>query len=310
MIFRLVSGIGLVAGSMLLGWWLHRRRILTEDGASKLVRWVVLVPSPIVLCLSLWRMPLRSAGPWLMPLLGLLIASSTLLPSYWYVKRARLTSPQTGSFLTCAFFSNLGYLGAFVAFALYGEEGYALCMLYLLFFTPCFYTIGFSIAARHGTGSRQTGLADAFNDKLRLYPFLGMVAGIVLNFTQVPRPAWLEPLNHAFIPLSTGLYLAAIGSQITYESPRPWLRPCLAMSFIKLLYTPLVALVLVWLFRVQGLNRFIVLLEASMPVAISPLVLPMLFGLDRKLANALWLFTTIVSIPWLFLTLPALIRLG
>ncbi len=53
----------------------------------------------------------------------------------------------------------------------------------------------------------------------------------------------------------------------------------------------------------QGLPRLVVLLEASTPVAVSPLVLPLLFGLDRRLANALWLVTTLIAIPWLLLVI-------
>ena len=306
MILRVGLGLGLFLGSMGLGWWLHRRRVLSEALASQLVQWLVIGLSPVVLCLACWRMDLHSVEPWLLPLLGLLIALSTLLPAFWYVRCARLSPPRVGSFLTCAVFSNLGYLGAFTAFALFGEAAYALCMLYLVFFTPCFYTVGFWIASRYGSSRRSSGLADAFNDKLRLYPFLGMVAGIALNLARIARPAPLEWLNHALIPLGIALYLTAIGSQLTFESPRPWLKPCLAMSGIKFFYTLLVAWVLVSVFRIQGLPRFVVLLEASMPVAVSPLVFPLLFGLDRRLANALWLFTTLLSLPWLFLVIPIL----
>lgn len=309
MILRVGLGLGLFLGSMGLGWWLNRRRVLTETRASRLVRWIVIWPSPIVLCLSFWRMDLRRVEPWLLPFLGLLISCAALLPAYCYIRRAGLTRPQTGSFLTCALFSNVGYFGAFLAFALFGEAAYALCVLYLVFFTPCFYTLGFWLASRHGTPGRRAGLADAFNDELRLYPFLGMVAGIALNLARVPRPVFLEWLNHALIPLDTALYLTAIGSQVVFESPRPWLRPCLAMSGIKFLFSPFIAWALLSLFQIQGLPRFIVLLEASTPVAVSPLVLPLLFGLDRKLANALWLFTTAAAIPWFFLVIPLLQRI-
>ena len=310
MLLRLGLGLGLFLGSLAAGWWLHRAGKLTELQAAKLVRWITILPSPLILCLSFWNMDLRSADPWLLPLLGLLIASSTLVPALFYAKRAQLSRPQTGSFLTCALFSNLGYLGAFTAFALFGEAGYALCMLYLVFFTPCFYTLGFWIASYYGhsTGTR-SGFQSAYNNELRLYPFLGMLAGVALSLTRVPRPQLLEWANHVLIPISTALYLICIGSQLTLTSPRPLWRPCLAMSGVKFLYTPLIAWILLQLFHVQGLPRFVVLLEASTPVAVSPLVLPLLFGLDRKLSNALWLFTTAVAIPWLLLIIPLLQKL-
>ena len=84
---------------------------------------------------------------------------------------------------------------------------------------------------------------------------------------------------------------------------------CWAMTGIKFLYTPLIAWALLALFHIHGLPRTIVLLQASTPVAVSPLVLPLLFGLDRKLTNALWLWTTLAAIPWFMALLPRLSRL-
>ena len=309
MILRVILGMALFLGSLAVGWWLHSRGVLTEARASRLVRFIVMGPSPLVLCLSFWRMDLTHWEPWLLPFLGAVISCATLLPSVVYARRAALTNPQTGSFLTCALFSNLGYLGAFTAFALFGEVAYGLCMLYLVFFTPAFYTLGFWIGTRYGHPAGSSEMASAYNSELRLYPFLGMLIGALLSLLKVPRPLPLEWVNHVLIPADTAIYLVAIGSQLTFASPRPWLRPCLAMSGIKFLYTPLVAWGLLSLFQVQGLPRLIVLLQASTPVAVSPMVLPLLFGLDRQLANALWLFTTLLAIPWLLLIIPILQRL-
>jgi predicted permease len=309
MLVRVSLSLGLFVGSLALGWWLHDRGRLSEAQASRLVRFIVRVPSPIVLGLSFWRMDLRSPEPWLLPLLGTAVAFAAVVPAALYARARGLPRPQAGSFLTCAFFSNVGYFGAFTAFALFGEAGYALCMAYLIFFSPCFYTWGFWIGSRYGHPATSSSMAGAFSDELRLYPFAGMLIGACLSLLQVPRPALLEWVNHILIPLDTALYLIAIGSQLTFESPRPWLRSCLAMGGIKFLYSPCVAWLLVTLMQIEGLPRLVVLLEASTPVAVSPLVLPLLFGLDRRLANALWLFTTAVAIPWFVLIVPWLSRL-
>lgn len=307
---RLVFGLGLFVGSLAVGLLLGRRGMLPEHRAAHIVRWIATWPSPVVLCLLFWEMDLGRVEVWLLPLVGVAISSSTLIPAWLSTKWARLSAPQTGSVLTCAFFSNLGYLGAFSAFALFGEAGYGLCMVYLMFFSPCFYTLGFWIAARCGRPQDPIGMGAAFSDELRLYPFLGMLVGGLLNVLGLPRPQVLEWLNQLLIPLDTAAYLIAIGSQLTLESPRPWLRLCLVMSAIKFLYTPLVAWVLTRVAHVEGLPRTIVLLEASTPVAVSALVLPLIFGLDRRLSNALWLWTTVWSIPWFLLLLPLLSRLS
>ncbi len=76
------------------------------------------------------------------------------------------------------------------------------------------------------------------------------------------------------------------------------------MSGIKFLYTPLIAWCCLELFHIEGMTRTVVLVEASTPVAVSSLVLPLLFGLDRKLTQAVWLFTTALAVPWLLLVYP------
>ncbi len=89
-----------------------------------------------------------------------------------------------------------------------------------------------------------------------------------MSLLGVPRPEWAGTVNHILIPLDTGLYLVAIGSQMGFASVRPWWRPCLVMTGIKFLYMPLVALGLTALLGIDGLPRVIVLLEASTPVAV------------------------------------------
>ena len=127
---------------------------------------------------------------------------------------------------------------------------------------------------------------------------------MLLHWSRLPRPAVCESVNHVLIPIETGLYLMAIGSQLHLPRPsRRWVAPVVVMCAIKFLYTPAVGWLISRVLGLDGLARFVVLLQASMPVAISPLMLPMLFGLDRRLSGALWLSTTLIAVPWLFVYL-------
>ena len=306
MIFRLAFAVGLFAGSLTFGWLLGRRRVLTEASAGGLLRFDVKVLSPLVLTLLFWRFDLTNWRAFSLPLLGCVALFSTWLPAWMYARLGGLSRPETGSFVTCAMFSNVGYLGALIAFALYGEPGYALASLHLVYFSPCFYVVAFTIARRFGAldGPMRD---EAGNAKLRLYPVMGLCAGLLLSAAHIPRPVLLEWLSHVLIPLESACYLVAIGSQLRPEPMRGVARHCLAMSAIKFLYTPAVGWLIVWATRLTGLARFVVLLQTCMPVAISPLMLPVLFGVDRRLANALWLSTTILAIPVLALYIPLIV---
>ena len=305
MIERLGLSLGLFVGSLLAGWSLHQRGVMTQRHATQLIRFTVKWLAPVTNCLSFWRLEIMGSQLLLLPLIGGAICVSTMLPAWGYARLAKLSKPQTGSFLTCAMFSNLGFLGVFVAFALGGEVAYGLATLYMVSFSPCFYALGLTIARRYGRRpSEGASAVPVFSDELRLYPLLGLWLGLGLSLARIPRPMICEAINHTLIPFSTACYLVAIGSQLHFEPPGRWLTSCLAMSAIKFWYSPLVAWGLVRLFHVEGLARSVVFLQASMPVAISPLMLPLLFGLDRKFSSALFLFTTLLVIPWLLLYLP------
>ena len=297
MIWRIAGSLGLVAGSLSVGYWLGRTGRLRESTASRIVAWLMIGTSPLILCFSMWRMNLRSFEPWLLPFIAVALSAAALLPAFLYARADRLTPARTGSFLTCAFFSNVGYFGSFAAFAVFGEQAYALCQMYLAFFTPSFYTLGFWMASHYGHKPSQAGRSSAFGGEIRFFPLIGMAAGIGLSFLAVPRPEILSRFNSLLIPVDTAGCLIAIGSQMSVAvSWKEHGRPGAAMCLIKFLYTPLIAWAAVALFGLSGLTRKVVLLESAMPVGVSPLLLPLLFGLDRRLSHALWWITTVVGL--------------
>jgi len=304
---RLLMSTTVLIGSLAISRLLSRRGWLTPRRAQRLLYLDVKRLAPVTLCLLFWRMNLRDVQMWWLPVIGLAVTLSTMLPAIAYARWKRLTRPQAGSFLACAIFSNVGYLGAFLLFARYGESAYALATLYYLSFTPLFYVLGFSVGKRFGHAPGSIGSPGA--DELRLYPFLGLCAGLLLSLSGIPRPAVCASINRWLIPIDTALYLLAIGSQLRFELPPHTFRDGLAMSAIKFLYSPLVAWGLLTLCRIQGMPRAVAIFEASMPVAISPLMLPMLFGLDQALANALWMWTTLLAIPVIVVLLGVVGRL-
>ncbi|HBH96456.1 MAG TPA: hypothetical protein DDX89_01510 [Candidatus Omnitrophica bacterium] len=304
MIGRLGVSWGLFIGSMVLGWWLGQRGMLTEARANRLLRFAVKWLSPVVLCLSFWRLEVGGRGVAWVPIIGAVACLAALGPSWLYARRTGLSRPQTGSFLTCAMFSNVGYIGAFVAFAFFGESGYGLGVWYLVYFSPCFYLIGMTIAERFGSQTPDAAATSPFSEELRLFPFAGMIVGSLLNLTHCPRPEVFGWINHVLIPIDTAIHLTAIGSQIHVGPFTGFWKPALAMSAVKFFYTPLVSWGLACVTRLDGLPRFVVLLQGAMPVAVSPLMLAVVFRLDRRFSSALWLVTNLLAIPWLFLYIP------
>ena len=310
MVTRVALSMTLFWGSLAAGAFARRRGWLQAEGSRRMIQWMITLLEPVIIALSFWRLDLSSWRILWLPAVGCAIAAAALPPAWLAGRWLRLSRREMGSWLPCAFFSNLGYLGAFVAFALYGESAFSLAQLYMLFFTPCFYTLGFWLAAHYGGRSSAGHAASLSNpEDLRWYPLTGMLIGVALNLLRVPRPAWCGPLNSALIPSATAMYLVAVGSRLRVTRVAAHWRPCLAMSAIKFAWLPAVGWLLARAAGLTDLPLRVTLLEAAMPVATMPLMLPLLFDVDGELANHVWIVTTVLAAPLLPLLVWALGRL-
>ena len=297
--WRVMLSLSIFWGALAAGIIARQRGWLGERGSRHLIAVMIKGLEPVIIGLSYWQLDLSHPRVLFLPLVGCAIAGSSLPMAWLLGRRLRLAPAEMGTFLPCAFFSNLGYLGAFVAFALYGEHGFGLPQRYLLFFTPCFYTVGFGLASHYG--GRQAHAPEQSGspllDNLQRYPLGGLAVGLALNLLHVSRPAWCGPLNSALIPSATAMYLLAIGSRLRLERLQDHWRPCTAMSAIKFLYLPLVGWCIGTAAGFSGDVLRVTVLQAAMPVATMPLMLPLLFRVDGKLANHLWIATTALAVP-------------
>jgi hypothetical protein len=256
---------------------------------------------------SFWALDLSNTAIFTLPLLGVVITTLALIPAGFFVKIHRFDHQQAGSYIGAAMFSNIGYtLGGFIAFVLYGEVGFGLTVLYCLFFKPYYYTIGFYMAENYSSG-RSSGVKDnlkrIFTEGIRLFPLLGLAIGVILNLFGFKRPYYIGTLNDILIPVTTFVYMLAIGLTMNFTAVKKFKLPVLSMSFIKFIWSPVIGILFAYLFNYQnvmeGLPLKIAIIEAFMPTAIASLVLASLFDLDQDLANSCWIFTTLLLIPLL-----------
>lgn len=292
------SSLLLFWGSIALGYLARRARFVTTTFAPTTIRLLAASVAPPVAMLSMWIVDLKHLTLMGLPFIGVTVSVLSLLPAWWLARRWQLNGPQRGSWLVGAFFSNVGFLGALVAFAVWGESAYGLCTLYFLFFGLTVYTVGYGIGERYGhltTDEQRPSQLELW----RWTPMVGTLAGLGLSWFEVSRPSFLGPINRALIPVLTGTYLFIVGTTLHVGRVGRYVREGLWMCAIKLLYAPLVGAGLAWLLGYHhapdALAFRVVVLEAATPTAITSLTLPALFGLDQDFANSLWVITTLAS---------------
>lgn len=306
MIKGVIYSFSIIFGSLFFGYFLQRKGIVsqTKEVSSLIVKSTFRFISPVILCLSFWKLNLKIISIWTLPFVGLATAMMLLIAGKYFASLYKLPDKQKGSFIASAAFSNIGYtLGGFLCFILFGEMGLALAIIYTLYYTPLFYTIGFYVAEYYGHEKRVRigkSLKGMFTEDVRLLPSIGLLCGVFLNFGKVQRPEFFALLTKILVPLATFGYFASIGLTFRFGAVKQFKKVCFSMSLLKFVFAPMLGLALAYVLGyhriLDGLPMKIVLVESSMPVALSALLLPMFFDIDRDLANACWLVTTFMMV--------------
>ncbi|MGB3210399.1 MAG: AEC family transporter [Desulforhopalus sp.] len=313
LLFSLVLIItGLVCGYL---WQLWAKRKGSEYEASipatrKLLQKIgLLFFMPVSFVAAVWVVSFEDIRVAFLPAIGagaLLLGGLLGLAVATFMKK---NGPQKGVLFCCGSFTNIGSIGALVAFVFLGETGFGLVALYKMFEEIVYYTIGFPIA-RYYSGAENKATFWHRTREISRDPFVraafgAFVCGLVLNLSGIPRPSFFETLNGFFVPCGTFILLVSIGLGMRFSSVGNYLAEGFLISLIKFIAVPLIAVstaVALGFGEINdGLPLKVVLIASSMPVAFTALVAASIYDLDLDLANSCWLITTgslVVVLPW------------
>ncbi|MFH1856877.1 MAG: hypothetical protein ABH836_06645 [Candidatus Omnitrophota bacterium] len=307
---KILFSVIILFGGLLAGVLFKKRKgcDYCQDFSRELLIVLTKVVTPVIVCLSFWVIDVsRHINILTLPLIGFLVSALTIFPARFMASAHKLNRSQTGSYITSAVFSNIGYtLGGFLAFVLLGEAAFGLTVLYCLYFKPFYYTVGFYMAEYYGTETKTNiieSLKKIFTEGVRLLPLLGLLMGVLLNLSGLKRPDFLGFVNQLLIPSSTVAFLFGVGMTLRLSAIGRYKTELFSMSVIKFIVSPVIGLGIAYLMGygnlMEGLPLKVVFIESVMPVAIASLVLSNLFDLDKDLSNSCWILTTLLVIPLL-----------
>ncbi len=321
---KLLFSLGIIASGLLLGYVLQimalkgiislplvrLRRLLQKIG--------LLFFMSVSFVAAIWVVRVENLRIAALPFLCLLALTEggilALAAARWF----KMTRKQTGAYIVCGSFTNLGSVGGLLALVFLGEPGFALIPLYKLFEEMFYYTVGFPVAKYYsqeagGGDTLAARLKRTFSDVFIITALASVILGTALNLSGLPRPGFMAAVTAVFVPAGTLLLLISIGLAMRLGSIRDYLKEGAAIAFIKSLLVPLTMGLAAWALGLKdidgGLPFKVVLITASMPSAFVALVPPSIYDLDIDLANAAWLVSTaslIIVLPALYMTLQIL----
>jgi predicted permease len=302
----------LIWGPLLAGHRLRKWGLYGDTIARPLHNLNLILISPLVALLGIWRLD-RSGGGWIAVLVieTALLALTTWL-GVWFGRRWLRDRAQAGSFMLVIAVSNIGFtLAGFLTILFLSEEAYPYNAIgQVPFFLFVFFVwIPLISYLRHepGDGNQAPAFLPTVLATLRTpqsLGIIGVVAGIGLNLSQVPvDPVWV-PVNSVLVFAGTALAMFAIGSRLHFRRLGNYLRLMNWVYLAKFAVTPLVAVGLCLALGVSGLPAGAIFIMSAMPTGIYSILLSSIYGIDVDLANAAYMWSTVV---FMLLILPLMI---
>ena len=294
----LIIVLGFVTGQMLK----HQlpRHI---NGIRNLTVFIAMrVTIPLSVMLAIWQLDIQSwVFAWL-PVMGTTFLLLGFLIGCLVSAVFKLKDSQHAVVAPAGSFTNMGAIGSFVVFVYLGESGFALVPLFKLFEEVIYFAFLFPYA------SKFSALPTQQKRKIWQVPvlqtmFAALLLGATLNLTDVLRPDWFSSVTSVLIPTGTFSLMISIGLVFRFKAIFQHWRVALTLSLCKQMLLPIIVLGLMMLTGqahfYEGLMLQVAVVLSAMPIAFLVILPAALYQLDQDLANACWVFSSLIFLVML-----------
>lgn len=219
----------------------------------------------------------------------------TLLLARWM----NLEREEASAFLLTSVFMNTANYGLPVVLLAVGEEGFARAVIFVITQTFLVYSLGVYFAAAGKLDPKRALVAVA-----KLPTFYAAVLAFVVRALPLELPSALVDQLALLGDAGIVLMLLVLGMQLAQIEVRPAYVQISTASFLRLIISPLLALLLVQWLGMDSVTGQSMVLEAAMPTAVITSLLAMEFDSAPALVSSTILVTTALS----FLTITALLH--
>ncbi|MEA3334855.1 MAG: AEC family transporter [Chloroflexota bacterium] len=295
-----------------LGTLLHRTGFLSRDffrKANHLVYWVGL-PS-LLFRKTANAMPQFGAA---VSIVFMLLAGMVgcLILGYLVAGRLGLNRPARASFIQGTYRSNLVYVGlpvvlyALAAFDTNTPETEALALLAIAPMVPFYNAVAVMLllgAEERLEFNVQQQMIQMLRGVVTNPLVIACVLGVAFAYAGWSLPLFVDRTLEALGQMALPLALLGIGASLRLRTIREGGRVALAGSLIKILFAPLVGLLVALAVGISGIEMQIGLLYLTMPTAVMSYVMADQMGADGRLAGSIVVISTVLAMPALSVVL-------
>ncbi|MDR7220287.1 AEC family transporter [Aminobacter aminovorans] len=187
-------------------------------------------------------------------------------------------------------FSNLVLLGIPFMLGVFGQEGFEILSLIVSVHLPTMMMASIILfemfGPRRSEPMHPVVIIRDFLRKILTNPLIvGILAGLAWRATGVPMPGLATRFIDALANIAGPVALFAMGLGLKKFGISGNIKPALALSVLKLMLMPAVALLFAWLFGLPPLSAKVAVAAASLPSGVNSYLIATQFGTGQALAS-------------------------
>ena len=248
---------------------------------------------PVTVALAFWNMSITKDVIFL-PIIGFVVPLVGAGFGYFLSRGRYETDNERGSFIVSSMLSNRLQIGGLSAYIILGEVAYIYVNLVILFQAITNYVIGHSIGNffgnRHKIKNGPTFKALVF--RITNISIIGIIIGILLNASGVPRPEIMAGVVDKLIKVMAWLMLLAVGAAIEFRAAMKYLRDIPLIFFSKFVLLPAFSALLAFLLLSDPIAIATVIIIGMGPVAINAVVVAKMNNLNQAVTISAFLTTS------------------
>ena len=278
---------GLVALGYLSGWTGY----LSAATGDALSAFAVSVALPLLLFRTMVEADFQGAAPWAM--WGVYFSAVIVAWTAGHLVTTRVFGRDSqagvvGGVATA--FSNLLLLGIPFMQGVYGQQGFELLSLLISVHLPTMIMASIILFGIFGRGENAPGgVADIVRDfSRRIFKntlIMGILIGLIWRLTGLTLPLLAVRIVDALADIAGPLALFAMGLGLRKFGISGHVGPAIALSALKLMLMPAVALGLAWAVGLPPMTAKVVVAAAALPSGVNSYLIAMQFGTGQALAS-------------------------
>lgn len=287
-----MENFALIIIAITVGYIIQRLNIFSKEAATILNQFAIYISLPAMILLQVPKLTFSIDS-----LIPIIIAWSVMISSAILIllisKFFSFSREVTGSLMLVSILTNSSFLGIPIINAYMGESALPYILVYDQLGTFIAFSVYGTFIVSFYTSKKEISFKVFTLKVLTSPPLIALIVALLLMGVEF-HPVISKVLS-SFASTIVPIALVAVGLQLQFKLPREDLKPFSVSLFIKLIFAPIVAILVCKIFGWNNQASMVSIMEASMAPMITAGAIASMAGLAPRLSSAIVGYGILIS---------------